>query len=58
LVHHDGAVFTSVPSKIPLPVAFQIQVTGYNPSGHRLLPNGGMYGLTFPSDVTWEPDIH
>jgi hypothetical protein len=50
-------MFASMPSEIPLSIAFHIQAADCNPALHWLLPNRSVDFLAPPCHVTRKPDI-
>ena len=58
LVDKYGALLPTMTSKVPLPVALNIELAHHPPVLHRRFPDRRSDGLAFPSHIAWKADIY
>src|SRR6516162_4321356 len=58
LVYQERTLLAAMSAEVRLTVAIEIQSTGENPAGYRLLPDGRPDGPALPRDVLRKSDIN
>src|SRR5579863_47268 len=58
LINEDGSVLASMPCQVALSVSLKIQTADATAASHRILPDPGVYGASFPRDIAWKADIY
>ena len=58
LIHHHGAVLSSVPSEIALAITVKIKTARHHPAHYRSLPYSSVDYFALPFDIDWKTDVY